>query len=250
MEEAAEALDAVYAEVRRRVEVIDQAGAENWQDLPAGSIRPWLVVIDEWAGLIAVDKKPSGDPKASPVVKEMLDDWNAHSSNVARIQGKVAMIAREARSAGIHLLILTQRPDATDLPGQVRERMGTVVQLVSPARLPSREALGMLFPGEMAAQASEEISDLFSGRPGFGLSYTDGGTVQGFQAVLIEPEEVAPYLAEIGVPRSVPLRLSGQRDNRAGSPRQATPATQPAAAPVTVPVPVWATRHAENEPDW
>lgn len=203
--ETAEMLTTVYAEVRRRVDLIDQADAENWQDLPVGSVKPWLVVIDEWAGLIAVDKKPAGDPKSSEAVREALEEWNSHSNAVAMIQARVAKIAREARSAGVHLVILTQRPDTADLPGQVREQLGTVLQLVAPKRPPSRDALAMVFSGDGVAQAAEEISDLLEGRPGFALSYVDGGSVEGFQAALIEPEEVAPYLESAGVPHGVPL---------------------------------------------
>lgn len=143
--ETAEMLKTVYTEVRRRVDLIDAADAENWQDLPEGTIRPWLVMIDEWAGLVSVDQKPGGDPKSSEEVKEALDEWNAHSNDVSVIQTRVAKIAREARSAGVHLLILTQRPDAKDLPGQVREQLGTRLQQVL-GKPPSREALAMAFP--------------------------------------------------------------------------------------------------------
>lgn len=240
VEETAEMLDRVYAEVRRRVDLIDAADAENWQDLPAGTIKPWMVVIDEFSGLISVDKKPGGDPKASEAVKEALDEWTAHTSAVAMIQSKVAKIAREARSAGVHLMILTQRPDASDIPGQVREQMGTIIQLVSPKRIPSREALAMVFPGEMAAQANEEIRSLFDGRPGFGLAYIDGASIQGFKASLIEPDEITSYLTGIGVPQGVPLM-------------GAAPVTAVVAAKAAPPEPTWGTSgpaQAAPEPAW
>lgn len=226
VEEASQVLDGVYALVRERVDAIDQADAENWQDLPSGSVRPLMVIIDEWSGLITVDKKPIGDPKQSDEVKEALDEWNAHTAAVGKIQTKVSRLAKEARSAGVHLVIVTQRADATDLPGSVREQMGTIIQLVSPARLPTREALGMVFPSDATAQAFGEIQDLMTaGRRGFGLSYVDGGAVQGFQCSLIEPEEVAPYLDRIGVPLAEKLA--------------STPAAQ--LAPVdSAPEPAWA----------
>jgi hypothetical protein len=216
-QQAADALEAVYAEVRRRVEAIDDVNGENWGDLPAGTVKPWLVVVDEFAGLIATDKKPAGDPK-NPVVAELLEEWNDAMAAVSMIQSKVGRLAREARSAGVHIMLVTQRPDASDIPGQVRANLGSAVQLVAPLKPPSRDAMGMVFPGDGPAEALEIVAQFNDGKsPGLGVAFVDGGRLQGFRVALIEPGEVAPYLDRIGVPAGIPL-IPGQGYGKVASP--------------------------------
>lgn len=207
--QAADALEAVYEEVRRRVDAIDEVNGENWMDLPKGTVKPWLVVIDEYSGLVVTDKKPAGDPK-NPVIAEMLEEWNEATASVSIIQSKVGRLAREARSAGVHLILVTQRPDADDIPGKARAQLGSIVQLVAPTKPPSREALNMVFPGDGPAAAFEIIGQFNDGKSqGFGISFIDGGKLQGFRVAYLEPEGVTPYLDGIGVPAGVPL-IPGQ----------------------------------------
>ena len=40
-----------------------------------------------------------------------------------RAESRLAMIARQGRAFGIHLILATQRPDANILPGQIRNNM-------------------------------------------------------------------------------------------------------------------------------
>ena len=41
----------------------------------------------------------------------------------AQIENKLSTIARQGRAFGIHLILATQRPDATIFPGQIRNNM-------------------------------------------------------------------------------------------------------------------------------
>lgn len=42
---------------------------------------------------------------------------------VSRIESKLSVIARQGRAFGIHLILTTQRPDATILTGQIRNNI-------------------------------------------------------------------------------------------------------------------------------
>ena len=59
-------------------------------------------------------------------VAEMLDKTGADSERkkiLAQIEIKLAILARQGRAFGIHLILATQRPDATIIPGQIRNNM-------------------------------------------------------------------------------------------------------------------------------
>lgn len=59
-------------------------------------------------------------------VAEMLDKTGADSERkklLAQIENKLSTIARQGRAFGIHLILATQRPDATIIPGQIRNDM-------------------------------------------------------------------------------------------------------------------------------
>ena len=42
---------------------------------------------------------------------------------LAQIENRLSTIARQGRAFGIHLILATQRPDATIIPGQIRNNM-------------------------------------------------------------------------------------------------------------------------------
>ena len=59
-------------------------------------------------------------------VAELLDKTGADSERkklLAQIENKLSTIARQGRAFGIHLILATQRPDATIIPGQIRNNM-------------------------------------------------------------------------------------------------------------------------------
>ena len=59
-------------------------------------------------------------------VAEMLDKTGAGNERkklLAQIENKLSTIARQGRAFGIHLILATQRPDATIIPGQIRNNM-------------------------------------------------------------------------------------------------------------------------------
>ena len=59
-------------------------------------------------------------------VAEVLDKTGLSKEDkelVAQIENKLSVIARQGRAFGIHLILATQRPDATILPGQIRNNI-------------------------------------------------------------------------------------------------------------------------------
>lgn len=211
LEEAASALNAVYKEVRRRVDLISAVRGENWRDLPKGSVRPILVLVDEFSGVATAEKRPVGLGNDHPLMIE----WVAEATAIAQIQSKIGKIAREARSAGVHLVISTQRPDASDIGGQVRENLGTILQMVVPARPPSPQALGMVFPSDYTSLAVEEIDLLNDGHSkGFALSYIEGGGLQGFRVGFVDKDDMEEYAERLGLPLGDSLVL-GDREPQA-----------------------------------
>ena len=59
-------------------------------------------------------------------VAEMLDKTGADSERkklLSQIESRLSTIARQGRAFGIHLILATQRPDATIIPGQIRNNM-------------------------------------------------------------------------------------------------------------------------------
>ena len=59
-------------------------------------------------------------------VAEMLDKTGADNERkklLAQIENRLSAIARQGRAFGIHLILATQRPDATIIPGQIRNNM-------------------------------------------------------------------------------------------------------------------------------
>ena len=59
-------------------------------------------------------------------VAEMLDKIGADSERkklLSQIESRLSTIARQGRAFGIHLILAMQRPDATIIPGQIRNNM-------------------------------------------------------------------------------------------------------------------------------
>lgn len=108
VEETAAMMDAVYAEVQRRKKLNGQYGVANYTDLPADvRPRPLVVYLDEFTSLIMTEKvtKPAtDDPEALATYQENL----ARNALIAKIGDRTGRIAREARSAGVSLVLAAQ----------------------------------------------------------------------------------------------------------------------------------------------
>ena len=60
-------------------------------------------------------------------VAEILDKSGAdkkRKDQIASLESRLSIIARQGRAFGIHLILATQRPDANLIPGQIRTNLG------------------------------------------------------------------------------------------------------------------------------
>ena len=109
----------VYEEVKRRVALNTAHGVGSYRNLPE-DVRPRhiVVVLDEFTSLIAPDAVPK--PSEDPEIEAERDVAMAINAAKAEIGAFTAKIAREARSAGVTLLLATQKliqKDLDDMPG-------------------------------------------------------------------------------------------------------------------------------------
>jgi hypothetical protein len=118
--DAAAALRAIYAEVEQRKTVNAAHGVGSYRDLPDG-IRPphILVMVDEFTSLIASESPPRS-PFDDPDLEAERQEQLAVRDEKRAIGTLIGKIAREARSAGVSLVLGTQKLMAKsldDIPG-------------------------------------------------------------------------------------------------------------------------------------
>lgn len=202
LESARETILRVYAEVARRKEVLKHLEEVKWSDVEPEARRkhglfPLTVILDEYGSLVLPEDVPKALPKDDPYRLE------AEQRNISRaiLAGTVGRIAREARFAGVHLVIALQRPDASIISGELRSNLTSAVQLSPPGKPLSREALTMVFPGEVNAQAAAVLSELDDGvSKGLAVTAAEGGTAAGFRVAFTPPKAIPELLEAIGVP--------------------------------------------------
>jgi len=131
--EASAMMDAVYDEVKRRRALNGQYGVASYVDLPDEVRPPHLVVlIDEFTSLITTDRiKPLPDTASED---EHLAHAEATRVNDARrnIGAKSGRLVREARSAGVTLVLAGQELKAETLAqipggGSLKNNMSSVL---------------------------------------------------------------------------------------------------------------------------
>ncbi|MDQ2737930.1 MAG: hypothetical protein M3Y35_04745, partial [Actinomycetota bacterium] len=162
--EAAALMKAIYAEVHRRAELNAEYGAGSARDLPEG-VRPntLLVFIDEFLGVIMAGKKPStqaeDDPEREAQRQEKIAMYNARK-DIGFLAGR---IAAEARSADVHLVLMTQRLIAAMLDDDLKDLKDLALDTRIPVPVSEK------FPTGWATNAELEIGDQ--------LYTASGGTV-------------------------------------------------------------------------
>lgn len=187
------ALKAVYAQVGERKALAGRYGVGGVADLPA-DVRPAhvLVVIDEFTSLLLpepVKRFKTTDPS-------VLEEWERAetlNSSKASIASLVGRIGREARSAGVHLLLGTQQLKADTLKavpgGDLKANLG-------------RLALGKMTWGELASalrspDAAPRLTECPKGRGIWESMSTTGVQMQTFYAT---QDQYRQALAEREVP--------------------------------------------------
>ncbi|OCI32927.1 hypothetical protein [Oerskovia enterophila] len=116
IEESCAMVTAVYQEVKRRKDLNSKHGVGSFRELPE-EVRPnyLMLVVDEFTSLIMGDTVPkaTGDAEADAERDQII----ASNAMRTKIGGLVGRIAREARSAGVVLVLATQKLNAKILDG-------------------------------------------------------------------------------------------------------------------------------------
>lgn len=102
-------LDRLAAELERRKALLVAAGAAN--------VTEYRQVTGDYMQRVVF---------ACDEVAELLDKTGAdkeHKDFIAKIEARLALLARQGRAFGIHLILSTQRPDANILSGQIKNNM-------------------------------------------------------------------------------------------------------------------------------
>lgn len=135
-------------ELRVRTAVLQQARFPNISEYnaanPATALKPIVVVIDEYADLIAVlSKKDRGE-----------------------FEREVNRLAQRARSVGIHLVLATQRPTADIVTGLLKANMPCRISFRLPQRVDSQTILdqsgaeNLFGRGDMLLLQSDRVTRL------------------------------------------------------------------------------------------
>lgn len=213
-DDAAQVLHDVYDEVRRRQQLIVSHDATKWSELPdrvreAERVRPVLVVVDELTSLAAPEPVPKGLPKDDELVVEAF----ALNAAKARCFAFTSKIAREARSAGVHLIAATQRFAIGDIgqgAGTLRAQLGCRLLLGEASS--TEIGMAFVFPGRAEAayrdahQTAPDDDDDESGveavkRPGRGIAEITGAGHHAFQGWFASTAEWLTFLDTRGVAR-------------------------------------------------
>lgn len=139
----------------------DRDAVETGPDLPV-----LLVVLEEYAGLLRV----------ADVTDKKIG---------AKVRALVARLLSEGRKAGVRVLIVVQRADASVVDGLVRAQCALRVSF----SVDSGEAVRMLHP------AAENIADVLAAPPGVGLLTRPGEVLARFRAPLLD---YADYCVAVG----------------------------------------------------
>ncbi len=133
----------VFDEMQMRQDLIEAAGVDTWHELPELTTRR-LLVLDESASLIGVGNK------------------DQHAQTRREIAGQLAAIVAMGRSAGIHVVLLTQHPVAESFgPSGSTMKTNTGARIVVGSSPP--EGLRMMFGPDLGPSVSKALS---AGRPG------------------------------------------------------------------------------------
>ncbi|MGO4856279.1 FtsK/SpoIIIE domain-containing protein [Arthrobacter sp. 2MCAF14] len=220
--EAQATIEAVYAEGKRRLEILVEQDVEKWTELPedfrrANGFKPIMVVIDEFTSLSKM--------RAVPKLLEDHDQRkiDALEANLAKeiLLLTTDNILRELRFVGVHVSIGTQVWNVTDIgtgAGGMRTNMGNRLQFGRA----SNGQLGMAFSDaseageayELAHNIKAELTDAAAsgkkGRPGRGIAELDGVGYVPFQGAFATKQELANELEKRGIyPRDAIVTIGG-----------------------------------------
>ena len=149
--DAAEVLESLCAEMDKRYEMLDQAGANNIKEY-GGDDMPYIVCfIDEFADLTV----PFGDREFKALTR--------------RISTAIIRLAQKGRQVGIHMVIATQRPSTDVITGLLKANFPTRIAFRTSSRIDSKIILDMpgaeklIGAGDMLLEQGMDVERLQGG---------------------------------------------------------------------------------------
>lgn len=184
IEDALTVLRFAQQTMMKRYAELEQLGLNNFLDLPEKG-QALMVMVDEAGELLSASGVKSEEGKAEDEMK----------GEAAMIIGS---IARLGRAAGVHLVIATQRPDATLISGETKANLGVRINC---GRTDSNASSMILGTGDGVRVKANPRGRLYL------RIYGNGDHGQGFFA---KSEWIDEYLASKGLnPDGTPI--SGRR---------------------------------------
>lgn len=195
-------------EKNRRVKLNSAHGCGHVRELPE-SVRPPTVYffIDEFFGIIANPGKPASRPEDDPELEKARQELVAKLAVAKQIAYLTGRFAAEARSADIHLVVMTQKitlgmlDNSAAGPGALND-LKTNLNAILLGKAKYGEKQSALRAPEDAPDVGEEVP------PGRGIFEPVEGAAQIFQGWYATTAEYAAHLAA-RVPPSEPVDLSG-----------------------------------------
>lgn len=184
LEDALTVLRFAQQTMMKRYAELEQLGLNNFLDLPEKG-QALMVMVDEAGELLGASGVKTEEGKADDELK-------------GEAQMIIGSIARLGRAAGVHLVIATQRPDATLLPGETKANLGVRINC---GRTDSNASSMILGTGDGVRVKANPRGRLYL------RIYGAGDHGQGFFA---KPDWIDEYLASKGLnPDGSPI--SGKR---------------------------------------
>ena len=133
----------------RREIITDVESAENtFNQLVSEMHRRYkLLESIKVANIGEYNSKVSTEERLSRIflIHDEVGDWMAsHEEYKKTILSSVSSLGMKARASGIHLILITQRPDAEAIPTRLRDNMGNRLSLTVPNSTGSRMVLGCI----------------------------------------------------------------------------------------------------------
>lgn len=180
IEDALTVLRFAQQTMMKRYAELEQLGLNNFLDLPEKG-QALMVMVDEAGELLSPSGVKTEEGKAE-------DELKGEASMI------IGSIARLGRAAGVHLVIATQRPDASLLPGETKANLGVRINC---GRTDPNASSMILGNGEGARVKANPRGRLYL------RIYGSGDHGQGFFA---SPDWIDEYLASQGLnPDGTPI---------------------------------------------
>ncbi|HLS74711.1 MAG TPA: hypothetical protein VK046_13130 [Actinomycetaceae bacterium] len=180
----------VYAEGKRRAQVLKSCGINNWLSITDDpSFRPLVLIADEYTGLMTEERVPKALPKDHPMRAE-AETTNGYKDMIATFIQKIAL---EMRFVGVHVFVSTQLGNTkTGVSTALKAACGNRF-LMGPNASDNQRANAFAAPDAVAV-VPDNVATTAGVSKGVGVSETEGQPSQVFKGYFATPAEFAANL--------------------------------------------------------